>query len=417
MVFLIPGILGIRSRNALALSFVLVAAIDPTLFAQVITWTSGFQNYLPPVFLMLAAVWLLQHYPRQNERHVLKLIFCAVLFVLGFSAQLYVEHSSLINVALALIVAARTIKDPDHHALLPSLILLAATILGLMVMLWIPAAFYVDNNHTTGYRSLYLGSLRSLLFCCARNFLRLSNHYFGLLGIPLCAGAAVTVNITQECRSDKANRALYSLCILPGIYMLLCILISGNGWYGEPAIFHQILAALAALSPLAVWIIALFRVTDPELRNRILVLIGFALFSLAPLLVVTPIHIRVVYHSQIFFVMAFMLCLNRWTESRSVHWLNRATKLLWISAAMLALSLGSIFFSIGSMAQARDQYILQEIENGADEVDIFRIPFDYVHEYTDSCMGLYYFRDEPNDIHFNIKVYDVWINEKLDSIE
>ena len=65
-VILLPAVCGLRSKHAYLLSFLLVTAIDPALFAQIYTWTSGFGNYAPPVFLTLVILLLIQRYPEDG---------------------------------------------------------------------------------------------------------------------------------------------------------------------------------------------------------------------------------------------------------------------------------------------------------------------------------------------------------------
>ena len=414
MVFLIPGVLGMRKPFSQAVSFLLVTAIDSDLFAQAITWTSGFQNYVPPVFVMLLVLYLIQKYPTALGWQ--KFLICTAVFLLALAGQLYVEHSSCINFAVAAVLLVKVWHDPKHQGLVPVLVFLIASGIGLLVMLWIPGAFHVEGNHTDGYRALYLDSLRSFLFCCARNFLKVTNHFFGLLGLPICCGAAMTVRMTQHRRSAKWNRILYSLCFFCGGSMALFALIGFDGWYGETSIVYHGFAMLVVLAALLVWVIALFRLEDTLLRDRTLLLLCGGVFALLPLLIVTPIHIRTVYHAQVFTATAFALCLDRFSEGWSgaaAKWVTTVTK---GTSVLLAIALLFTFFSIGSMALARYRYVLQQLEAGAQEIDFFRIPSAYVHEQTDPNMGLYYYRSQPNDTLFHIQPYDIWTNNHLDEI-
>lgn len=416
MVFLLPAVLGIRKPFGLAASFLLVSAIDSDLFAQAVTWTSGFQNYVPPAFLMLAVIYLIQKYPSSGSR-CRKLLLCFSVFLLGLAGQLYVEHSSLINMAVAIVLLVKVLHDPKHEGLVPVIIFLIAAGIGLFLMFWIPGAFHVEGNYTDGYRTLYLDSFRSFLFCCARNFLKVTNHFFGLLGLPICGGAAITVSMTQHRRSAKWNRILYSLCFFCGGSMAMFSLIGFDGWYGELTILYHIFSMIVVLTALLVWVIALFQLEDPLLRDRTLLLLLGAVFSLIPLLVVTPIHIRTVYHAQVFTAAAFLLILNHFSESWNPVVAKWVTTITRGSALLLSVALLFTFFSIGSMAVARHRYVTQQIEAGAEQIDFFRIPSPYVHEQTDPLMGLYYYRSEHMDVQFHIQPYDIWTNDHLDKIQ
>ena len=417
-VVLIPAILNLTSRHAYLLAFLLTTAIDPALFAQVFTWTSGFQNYVPPVFLMLVALYVIQRYPARQGMVLKKGILCISLFLIGFASQLYIEHSSIVNFALAFLLVVKSCRKNGRHTLLPSIVLLLSTIAGLMLMFWIPAHFVADSaSHTTGYRSLYVNSIAVFIFNCARNALRLTNHYLGMSGVPLCAGAVITVLLTKKSRNDKWNRILYSLSGIPCIYMLVCSLLNIEGWYAEPAILHHAIAMVMVLSALLAWVVALFGMEDPLFRDRILVLLGFAVFAMLPLLIVTPIRIRVLYHSQLFVVMAFLLCLCRWMDGWHSNLVFPVVRVLMITSVIIAISLSSVFLSIHSMNEARHKYTVQQIAQGAKTVDFFRIPYDYVHDYTDHGMGEYYYHTTPMDVEFNILDFDQWMNDLLDTVK
>ena len=417
-VLLIPAILGIRTRHGYLLSFLLTTAIDPALFAQVYTWTSGFQNYVPSVFLMLVMLYLMQQYPKQHEQPAKKIVICILLFLIGVSAQLYIEHSSIVNVVLASLLLLKSFTKSHRNTLVPAFILLIATTIGLIIMFWIPAHFMASaNNHTTGYRSLYINSIATFIFNCARNALRLTNHYLGISGIPLCGGALLTTYLTNNRRSNHFNTALYTGGIIPLLYMIVCSGLNIEGWYAEPAIVHHAIAMIMVLSALVTWIIALFGFEDTQLRDRILVLLGFAVFAMLPLLIVTPIRIRVLYHSQIFVVMAFICILSRWLDTWNATRIISISKILSLTSLVTVVALVCVFLSIRSMDQARHKYTVQQIQQGAKTVDFFRIPYDYVHDYTDAGMGEYYYHTQPMDVSFNILTYDQWMNDLLDSVQ
>ena len=417
-VILLPAVCGLRSKYAYLLSFLLVTAIDPALFAQIYTWTSGFGNYTPPVFLILVCLYLIQQYPQEDGFTGKKAAICSGLFLIGLASQLYIEHSSIINLVLALFLVLKAWTSPKKHGLTPAIILTFATAAGLLIMFWIPAHFMASaNNHTTGYRSLYVDSIATFIFNCARNALRLTNHYFGLSGVPLCAGAALTVYLTRNNRKEKWNTLLYAGGFIPLAYMIVSSILNIEGWYAEPAIIHHAIAMIMVLTGLLTWVVALFAMEDKLFRNRILVLLGFAVFSMLPLLIVTPIRIRVLYHSQIFVVMACLLCLCRWMSGWTKKSIAVTMKALCITGMVMVLALGSVFISIRSMAQARHIYTTRQLAEGATAIDFFRIPYSYVHDDTDSGMGDYYYINTPRDVEFMILPFDQWMNDFLDSVK
>lgn len=416
LVALIPVVLGLRSSYAHIFTFILITAVDANLFAQVYTWSSGFYNYMPPVFWMLVTLLLLQAYSSAKANSSAKILICCALFVIGVCEQLYIEHSAMINLLLSCVLMLKSFRDSKRTAVPPVLILLVANIIGLFLMFWIPVHFHVDDNLADGYRSLSIGNVRTLITSCIKNFLKLTNCYFGMLSIPICGGALVTVSITSASRTEKQNSLYGVLCIVSGLVMVLCAAGTATGWYAEMGIVHHLITSIFVLIPLLIWIIAGFSIADTLLRDRILLLLFFALCSVAPALVVNPVSIRMVIHSYIFITMALFCCLHHRLADMPSCMHRLVKKAILIGAAVLVISLGSIFFSINSMSQARHRYITQQIERGATEISVFHIPFDYVHDYSDLSLWQYYYRSKPGDVKFNVIFYEYWVNEYLHEI-
>lgn len=402
---LIPAVLGLKSGTALGISFLAIAGMEPALFAQTITWTSGFQNYVPPVFLSLLAVYLLQRYPENPGKPLVKGLFCLALLVLGAACQLFVEHSAVLHVALVLLLLTKALADKTHRSLVPAVLFFLGVLAGTGILIWIPRAFARQSSHTAGYRSIHIESLGALVFCCARNFLRLSNQYCGLLGIPLCLGAWFAVKRTEGSWSDRWNHRLGALCAVSGGFLLLSRTLDTNGWHGEMALVQYGLSTAVVLLPLGIWILAVFAEKDALRRNRQLTLLGIALFALAPALVVTPIGYRLQLHSYIFLVLACIHGGEGVLSEPARNWGKRAVP---VAALLLATVLGLSFFSIHAMDVARNQHIRRELDNGAEEIFIFRFPYAYVHDERDPCLGMYFYREQPQDVEFPVLPFDIW---------
>lgn len=408
LTMLIPAVLGLKSGTALGISFLAIAGMEPALFAQTITWTSGFQNYVPPIFLSLLAVYLLQRYPENPGKPLVKGSYCLAVLVLGAACQLYVEHSAVLHVALALLLLTKALADKSHRSLVPAVFFFLGILVGTGILIWIPRAFARQSSHTAGYRSIHIESIGAFVFCCARNFLRLSNQYCGLLGLPLCLGAWFAVKRTEGSRTDRWNHCLSALCAVSCGFLLLSRALDTNGWNGEMALVQHGLSAVVVLLPLGIWVLAEFAEKNVLRRNRQLTLLGIALFALAPALVVTPIGYRLQFHSYVFLVLA---CVHGGIEAASAlpeaakDWGKRAVP---VAAMLLAAVLGLSFFSIHTMDVARNRHIRQELAKGAEEIFIFRFPYAYVHDERDPCLGMYFYREQPQDVDFPVLTFDVW---------
>lgn len=113
LIFLMPLVLGYRSPAALGVSFLLLMGMEPGLFAQSITWNSGFGNFVPPAALSILGVYLLQRYPQEAGKVGRKAVTCLAVFLLGAASGLYAEHSTLVNIVLAPGGAGEGVPRPE----------------------------------------------------------------------------------------------------------------------------------------------------------------------------------------------------------------------------------------------------------------------------------------------------------------
>lgn len=408
LIYLVPGILGIPVGAALGLSFLVFAGMEPAEFAQVMTWTSGFQNFVPPVFLSLLALYLMQNYPTEGGKTGKKALYLLAVALLGVTCQLYGEHSLIVHLVLAAVVLAKTIKDREHRGLAAAVVFLLAVLAGTGLHLLTPKLFVKGTSHVDTYRAIHLGNIRDTLFCCARNFLRLCNQYCGLLGLPLCAGAWFAGKATAHRRSEKANRWQQGMCILPAGYMLFSRMMDANGWFGELGLMQEAMAAVVVVLPLGAWVWALIFQEDTFYRDRQLALLGFAVFALAPLLVVHPIGYRVQFHSYVFLVLACFHSGRKVLPSWKPEWCRAGKRAVQTICLLLVACMGMTFFTIRTLDKARDTHIRQELEKGAEEIYIFRFPMDYVHDDRDPMLDRYYYRETWADTQFPVLTFDIW---------
>lgn len=403
---LIPAVLNLRSTWGYLLSFVLFVMIEPAVFGEVYVWTSGFSNYFPPVWMTLVTVWLIRGYPGTGSP-LKKISVCLGILLLGAAGQLFIEHSSGVNLLLAACFTAYSLRR-DRKALAPCLVWLAAAAAGLAAMLLIPKLFYIAGNHTESYRSIHLGGLNALLLSCAKNAVQLCGHYFGACLLPVCGGAVITVYLTRSRRSEKANRILYVLSVLSTLYLLVCFSLSSVDYLGKSALIQHAVDCVFTVLPFAVWVLASFRL-EPEARNPILFCLAFALISLAPLLAVTPIPTRVIFQSYGFVLAAALLCFAQFRPLLDQK-LARYGKTAAVTVCLLlVLVIGSIFLSVYSMVQVRDRHIRQELENGATEITIFQLPYEYTT--WDHLWSQKYSYGTDRDITFQSMDFAEWMND------
>lgn len=406
-IMLLPAVLGLQNACDYLASFLLVTAIDPAVFGEVYAWTSGFSNYMPPVWMCLVTVYLIQHCgdsPKLWKTAVLGI--CVT--VLGFAGQLFIEHSSGVNVLLAFCAVVFYGKHREKTGTALSLLWLIATAAGMAVMLFAPKLFHIADNHTDTYRAMNIGSIASIVMSCARNVIQLSNHHFGACTLPMCAGAFATVYMTRKNRADAANRRLYLAAGIALGYLLLSLVLSLDGYNGKSAIIQHAISGAFAFVPYVVWAAAAFRLEDKVLRAKLLGLLAFALISLVPLLVVTPIPTRVVFQAHVFVMLGALLCLAEIRRRLPEKWILPLARTAVAVSVVLVMLLSSVFVSIYFMAQIREQHIHRELAAGAEEIAIFSLPYDYTT--WDHLWAQKFYNDTDREVTFSGMDFAAWMD-------
>ncbi len=411
IIILIPNLLGFHSTFAYFVSFILLTVLDPVLFGQVYLWSSGFYNYIPPVWATLLAIAIIRNYPSCSSLFS-KIAACFALLLLGFCGQLYVEHSTLINLILSFSLLLYTAMSKKRELILPCLLWFLATLAGTITMFAIPVLFAPSNNRSSGYRSYNFGTISSLVVSCVKNGMWLVNYYSGINSLPICMGAVSTLYLTRHRRSNRRNKVLLLLSLSCAGILLFSDFTSTNYWFGEPALLHLIFLTAVVLSEFGIWVIAALKLDEPAMRHRVLYLLFLAFMSLAPLLVVSPVHMRVAFQSYLFFSAAAMLCLAKikWRAFPLFHYRTMAAMIV---SACIILNIASAMLSVKIMSELREQYILQKIEQNASEITIFSLPYEYTQWDSTWSFGCYFFREQREDVAFSTISYNYWKNYYL----
>ena len=416
LVFLIPAVLKKKEIHWYLLSFVLLIGMSPLLFSEVYTWTAGFSNYIPPIVLTLVNVLLIQIFIATDKK-LLKGILPVAVLVLGVASQLFVEHSTVINVLLAAMGFVHCCRKPElRKGAVISGVWLAATLVGAAMMFLVPVIFYVDGNRSEGYRELNLGSIVELVKSCVRNATRLGNSYMGMTGIFACVGAMVTAYMTRQRRKEKWNRLIGWVNLVSLVFQVCVCALSLERWCGNHAVLFHLVCAVFVFLPFITWGWAAFCMEDRLLRSRVLMLLAFAVVSLGVFLIVTPTPARVVFQSYVFVVAAILLCAAEAKQLLGEKPLAMAKKTLGITVCALAVILSVIFLSGREMAQIRQEHIDREMAAGATTIEIFEIPYE--HFYWDSAWSFskYYYHQEPGDVEFVTFDFDVWRKDYMQDV-
>lgn len=405
-VVLIPSLLGHTDKLGYTLSFLLFTLIEPAVFGEVYVWTSGFSNYLPPIWLSLIILCILN---RAKCSPSVDMFRCILVLLLGVCSQLFIEHSSGVNLLLALAFTwdAWRQKKESRFA---GLCWVLGTLAGLVLMLAIPRLFYTAGNRVESYRSVNLGSLAQLVFSAAKNTIQLCGHYFGACLLAVSLGGLSCIWQTRQRWSPRA------LCLLTGMslgslaYLVLSMALSTINYRGKSALIEHALECCVVVAALVSWCAAAWKLEKP-LRCRVLGCLAFAVVSIAPLLLVTPIPTRVIYQSYFFVLMGAMLSLRPLLSTLPERWYIPAKKGLLSLCLGIVLIIGSVFASFHFMVQQRDRHIRQCIAQGETVIEIFQVPYSYASWDHLWSQGLYYQAPSGEELSFTTIDFDSWMHQ------
>jgi len=405
LVFMLPALLGMKSKQYFLASFLLFVSIRPSMFGQVYTWSSGFGNYIPPVWMSLAVLMLAKRYEALSSAKS-RVFLCLLVLLLGFAGQLYVEHASIVNVLMAggLLLYYRKNKK----ARTAYVCWLLAALIGLALMLLIPRLFALPGNRAEGYRGVINGGVMVWIEGMIRGFASAVSAFPPVGSVLIAAFTLVTLRLTRAKRSDKAAKLIFGLSALCLSYILFNELLPHNAWTGRMIVLKNFVTAVFAILPFALWAWALIPFEDKQLRNRIYALLALSLISVAPFFFVYPAPERVAFLSYVFAVAAILLFSKHLVEKASPE--ARKSCVWGVSCAAVAavLVLGLTFVNILWLSHIREMHIAKEMDKGAAEISIFQIPHGYVFWDGTFLFERNYYYEQWHDITFRETTFDDW---------
>ena len=378
--FVFPKTLGIKGRVSSFLLLFLILTISPGIFGQTISWMSGFQNYVPPLFILLCTVCLIK---RENVGRRATIICRYILiFICSVCMQLYIEHSSCLNVLTAffLIVFSRFQKKEKPIA---SVIMLIGTLLGLVMMFL--ATFMAPQIHG-GVQTYLSDGLFALIKETARNAVVLLGMYTeNAVSLVILAGLIVThIWRSGKGLSCRKKQAISSGLFIPGCFFVAIIISGLRPWYGKLAIAESFVLVVMILWYAVTAIISLFLLYNTTKKVCFLragILLCAAVISVIPVLFVSPTGYRCLFHSCLMLFGAVLLLTDELYAGLSSEQLKRIFRTsVLIITVVAVLGVGTIFHDIRRMVRIRDDYLEQMAQTGAETAAYFTIPSPYIHD-------------------------------------
>ena len=382
LAMILPAVLKSETPVFPILTLFLLLSISPGIFGETYSWMSGFQNYVPPVFLFLCTLFLIQKGTSRSV--VVRILRYSIIFICGISMQFYIEHSSCLNCLAAFLLTVQSFRK-HRETLVGSALLLIGNVIGLSIMLY--ATFFLVPVTHGDVGSYFSNGIPVLLRGVLRNAVLLSGMYTEN-AISLGLLSALLLVFLYHIRIQMSRKKQMLLCLgltIPNI-CFIGVLISGiSPWYGKLAFYESILL-IAALLWYTVTVGFTFFLLIRANGEKEIKLAGFmllaALVSVLPVLFVWPVGYRCLFHSSIMLFGSILLLTNalrlkQVSESRDKRLSIAAVALLTVTI----ISLTAVFSDIRRMVSVRDEYLREAASMGAETAAYFMIPSPYIHDY------------------------------------
>lgn len=398
-IYLAARHMGLRTLWGTLLAAAALLALPREMFRQIYPWAAGFFNYVPPVLMVLAALWLMRAV-FDGARMDNSAPRAAAVFLLGFGGQLYVENNTLYAVcagfALLVWYGWRQRKLPAVP-----LAFFLGTVLG-AALLFASPAYGLIWGESGGYQAGLSSGLSGLLSTVETNQAEVLRYL--LAGCPVLFVPLTALGLVWFARSERrwpdwlAAAALVLGCLYFAAGCLSAV-------RTDPSPLAVLLWGLALGLGCWRWL------PEGERRNRALFFWGSAAVAALPLLFVTPIGPRCLYLSYVFLLLTAGNLLSALPPVRLPAPVVRA-----VPALLAAAALGYyvwIFQPIHQLELKRDAIMAQAMASGRTEVTLPAYPHgDYLWEGDSAKIQILYYYDTPGDLAVSYVPLEQWDGEE-----
>jgi len=341
---IIEKLIGLKNLRIFVLSSIVLIPLWQ--FKELFSWMCAFVNYFIPIILFAFLLLILKKDLCTKHKS-----FFILLFLLGFSEQLFVEHNTIINLLFSAALLIYCLKKHSSSSK-SAAVLLTANAAGAAVMF--TYTLYIDYSktyiamNTPTYRKTILTYFESGGIKNALRFAMQETKFFAMT-LSCCALlilALLVIMFHIERKADKKEIKHKSVFLLTGIsYSVLFglaaynFIVFDNDIPADKKLFMLLIVLFLGLT--AVLISALFYKTilkrmNSRQRLRILTLLFFAVLSFAPFLFAAPYAYRCAYLS-IFFVLLSTVYLMKFANEQYGFTLDKVYDTVFIVGCIVII--------------------------------------------------------------------------------
>lgn len=412
LIILLPKVMkSTRKENGFlytAVSAVLVLGMCPLIFSEVFSWASGFHNYVPPVLLLLIGFLLVDIEEKSTSKRAMS---CIVIFIIGVSSQLFLELSSLVNICLTGFLIVYYYFN-NKKKLPKTVVWFVSTVVGGAIMFVIPKHFKSSGLVSgEGYRNIHLSSIKDVISSVLNNTYE-ALYILSRCEIILICAAALTLLILRKQKSQWKSTTAYVVCYgaiaATAFFFFINCVVGKYTSYTKFEIVNSLISATAVLGFLVSFFATVLHLPKGREKKVIIISTILAVFSVGPMLVVTPFGNRCMFMSYIFIAIDVMFMLDLIIKELPEKRIKSASCISVLALLSLACCLAVAFTDIYWMDTQQINYIESKVKEKPAEIEILNFESDYV--YTDRTWGFAYcyYNEKQFDIVFKDLPFEEW---------
>lgn len=384
----IPLIIGkyVNSKRVIyfVLALILLFIIPSKIYAQTLGWASGFSNYVPPIAASLFYLMLVGNIWGSGKPEYKKYL-TAITFFTGVFGGLFMEHITLFNVALGVLVILfvylRFKKVYAAH-----IGFFAGSVVGAAIMFSNSSYLNIlSQNDNANYRSVAgagSGIIETLVSNAKIIYPNLVERNV-FINVIMCV--LVLIIVSSALKTEKNRKMRIAIAVSSAVviaYVCFDILVTAYPRWAFPLLLNKYLSygikgLFAMLFLLALAVLPLLCIKDTVRALRIVSPILFVFILTVPLFVVTPLTARCFFPQYLMYIV-YSLELLSFVINASKGKKHRFD-LIRIGALAACFTLvvyyGVIYSSIHYVDVTRTEYVLTQAEKGEKEIEIPKYPY------------------------------------------
>lgn len=369
-----------RNKYMYWVSLLAILALPLPIFKEVVVYTSGFSNYVPPVFFILAAVWI--HLIVENKSNWLFVTAKNIaLFALALLSSLFIEHITILNVTISLLImyVSHSAQNRNNRDII---FYASGSLLGGIIMFSNPVYRSVLSK-TDEYRTIADGGIFERIYTNYLNGIFQESVFNNILLNFMLICVLVVMILKQR---KNYMRKKYAYCLLwTGSLYIVCFwlfsftLVKKFGYSYMDILPHKYIRIVGLASLLYLMVVIMLSIylnkTNPLVVRSIIFLWFAYVLVIVPLFIVTPIPSRCFFAPYIILLMIISKLIANCGASTKI--LN-GMKLLVALATILIYTKHYKIYSEIHIADVRRSSLVQSqlLEEGVNNILIYRLPYE-----------------------------------------